>query len=581
MPKPPAVGAKTSRRKVRCAIYTRKSTEEGLEQDFNSLDAQREACEAFIVSQKHEGWVALPALYDDGGYSGGTLERPALQRLLADIRESKVDVVVVYKIDRLTRSLLDFAKIVEVFDAHSVAFVSVTQAFNTTTSMGRLTLNVLLSFAQFEREVTGERIRDKIAASKKKGMWMGGYPPLGYDVKDRKLVVNEAEAETVRCIFRRYQELRSVRLLKGHLDAAGIVSKQRTAPDGRPYGGKPTARGALYHMLQNRIYRGKIVHKDQAYPGEHEPIVDDDLWQGVQTILATNRVDSGAGKGNRHLSLLAGLIYDAQGEPMTPSHAVKKGVRYRYYVSKSLLTGRDDKATKRGQRIPAAHIEALVTGRIRAWLADPVAVLNAVQCGGPDAVAQKTLLDEAARCAGGWQDLDAERLRALLLAVVTRVLVHSDRIDVTLDQMGVALWLNAKAGKHQPAHPGGCDRERHLMVLTIRARLKRTGIEMRMVVEDGSEPMTVDRTLVRLLVRAHAIRARLLEDPSLTLREIAVEEGVGGSYVSRLIRLAFLAPDIVTAILSGRHPPQLTANRLMDDTRLPLDWSAQRELFCS
>ena len=392
--------------------------------------------------------MALPTHYDDGGYSGGTLERPALQRLLADIRGSKVDVVVVYKIDRLTRSLLDFAKIVEVFDAHGVSFVSVTQAFNTATSMGRLTLNVLLSFAQFEREVTGERIRDKIAASKKKGMWMGGYPPLGYDVKDRKLVINEAEAETVRYIFRRYQELGSVRLLKEHLDAAGIVSKNRIAPDGRPYGGKPIARGALYHMLQNRIYRGEIVHKNQAYPGEHAPIIDEDLWQEVQTTLAANRVDRGAGKGNRHLSLLAGLIYDAHGEPMTPSHAVKKGVRYRYYVSKSLLTGGDDKATKRGQRIPAAHIEALVTGRIRAWLADPVAVLNAVQCCGADAVAQKTLLDEAARLAAGWQDLDAEHLRAILLAMVTKVQVHSDRIDVTLDQMGVALWLNAK---DQPA----------------------------------------------------------------------------------------------------------------------------------
>src|SRR3990170_4396394 len=519
MAKRPAVDAKKSRRKMRCAIYTRKSSEEGLEQDFNSLDAQREACEAFILSQKQEGWMALPTQYDDGGYSGGTLQRPALQRLLADVRESKVDLVVVYKIDRLTRSLLDFAKIVEVFDARGVAFVSVTQAFNTATSMGRLTLNVLLSFAQFERELTGERIRDKIAASKKKGMWMGGYPPLGYDVKDRKLVVNEAEAETVRYIFRRYQELRSVRLLKEHLDAEGIVSKCRTVPDGRPYGGKPIARGALYHMLQNRIYRGEIVHKDQAYPGEHDPIVDDDLWQGVQTILATNRVDRGAGNG--HISLLAGLIYDAQGEPMTPSHAAKKGVRYRYYVSKSLLIGRDEKATKRGQRIPAAHIEALVTGRIRTWLADPVAVLNAVQCHGPDAFAQKRLLDEAARLAASWQELDAERLRAILRAVVTGIQVRSDRVDVTLDQIGAALWLNAKADKQQPAHSGGSDQGRHLMVLTIRARLKRTGIEMRMVVDDGSEPANVDPVLVRLLVRAHAIRARLLQDSSLTLKEIA------------------------------------------------------------
>jgi DNA invertase Pin-like site-specific DNA recombinase len=285
----------STRQKVRCAIYTRKSTEEGLEQDFNSLDAQREACAAFITSQKHEGWVALPSHYDDGGYSGGTLDRPALQRLLNDIRGSKVDAVVVYKIDRLTRSLLDFAKIVEVFDAHNVSFVSITQAFNTATSMGRLTLNVLLSFAQFEREVTGERIRDKIAASKKKGMWMGGYPPLGYDVRDRKLAVNEAEADTVRSIFRCYRELGSVRLLKERLDAEGIVSKRRTAADGRPYGGRPFARGALYHMLQNRIYRGEIVHKHRAYPGQHPPIIDEDLWQEVQKTLAANRVDRGAG----------------------------------------------------------------------------------------------------------------------------------------------------------------------------------------------------------------------------------------------------------------------------------------------
>ena len=523
----------------------------------------------------------LPTQYDDGGYSGGTLERPALQRLLADIRESQVDVVVVYKIDRLTRSLLDFAKIVEVFDAHSVSFVSVTQAFNTATSMGRLTLNVLLSFAQFEREVTGERIRDKIAASKKKGMWMGGYPPLGYDVKDRKLVINEAEAETVRYIFRRYQELRSVRLLKEHLDAAGIVSKHRTAPDGRLYGGKPIARGALYHMLQNHIYRGKIVHRGQSYPGEHIPIIGDDLWQKVQTTLATNRVDRNvADKGKRHISLLAGLIPRRAWRTNDAELCGKKGVRYRYYVSKSLLTG-DDKATNSGQRIPAVHIEALVTGRIRAWLADPVAVLNAVQCCGPDAVTQKTLLDEATRLAASWQDLDVEHMRALLRAMVTKVQVHSDRMDLMLDQLGLAPWLNAKEDQQRSAHPSGDAHERHLTVLTIPARLKRTGIEIRMVVDDGSEPANVDPVLVRLLLRAHAIRARLLEEPSLPLKEIAAEEGISSSYVTRLLRLAFLAPDIVTAIINGRHPPQLTANRLMDDTRLPLDWTAQRELLCS
>ncbi len=305
--------------RFRCAIYTRKSSEEGLEQDFNSLDAQREACEAYILSQKHEGWGVLPDMYDDGGFSGGTVDRPALRRLLADIAAGRIDVVVVYKVDRLTRSLADFAKIVEVFDGKGVSFVSVTQQFNTTSSMGRLTLNVLLSFAQFEREVTGERIRDKIAASKKKGMWMGGLPPLGYEVRDRKLVINDPEAETVRHIFRRYTELRSVRLLRDELAANAIRSKMRTASDGSAYGGKPLARGALYLMLQNRIYRGEIVHKDQTHPGEHAAIIDEALWAEVQRTLETNRVDRSHGAGADQPSLLAGLIHDAEGERSPPT----------------------------------------------------------------------------------------------------------------------------------------------------------------------------------------------------------------------------------------------------------------------
>jgi len=577
MAKRSAAGAKTGRQRLRCAIYTRKSTEEGLEQDFNSLDAQREACEAFVASQKHEGWMVLPAPYDDGGYSGGTLERPTLQCLLDDIRGSKVDVVVVYKIDRLTRSLFDFAKIVEVFDAHGISFVSVTQAFNTATSMGRLTLNVLLSFAQFEREVTGERIRDKIAASKKKGMWMGGYPPLGYDVKDRKLVVNETEAETVCTIFRRYEELGSVRLLKECLDAEGIVSKRRTA-NGRTYGGKPIARGALYYLLQSRLYRGEIVHKKDVYPGEHAPIIDQGLWEKVQTTLASNRVDRGASTSHNHVSLLAALIYDAHGQLMTPSHTVKKGVRYRYYVSKSLVTG-GITAEGNGQRIPAIQIETLVMDRVRAWLADPVAVLNALPSCESDVVAQKRLLGEAARLAASWQALGAERLRAILRATVRKVQVHGDRVEVTLDQRAAALWL-AKDQK-QPAQASGGDREQYSTVLTIPARLKRAGIGMRLVVEDGSEPANVDAALVRLLLRAHAIRARVIEEPGLPLKQFAAEEGVSSSYVTRLLRISFIAPDIVTAILNGNQPPQLTANRLMSDTRLPLDWGAQRALLCS
>ena len=292
--------------------------------------------------------------------------------------------------------------------------------------------------------------------------------------------------------------------------------------------------------------------------------------------MAANRVDRGTGKGNHHLSLLAGLIYDAHGELMTPSHAVKNGVRYRYYVSKNLVTGGE----RTGQRIPASHVEVLVTGQIRAWLADPIVVLNAIQCCGSNAVAQKRLLDEAARLASTWQNLDAEQLRATLRTIVTRVQVHSDCVEVALDQMGVAVWLNAK-DQSRPIRTGENDRERYLTLLTIPARLKRTGIEMGMVVEDGSEPANVNSVLVRLLLRAHAIRARLLEEPSLPLKEIAAERGISSSYVTRLLRLAFLAPDIVSAILNGRHPPQLTANRLMDDTRLPLDWTAQRKLLCS
>src|SRR5438132_2074403 len=372
-------------RTVRCAIYTRKSSEEGLEQEFNSLQAQREACEAFIHSQRQEGWVCLRAAYDDGGFSGATMDRPALQQLLADLSAGRVDTIVVYKIDRLTRSLADFAKIVEILDARGASFVSVTQQFNTTTSMGRLTLNVLLSFAQFEREVIGERIRDKVAASKKKGMWMGGVPPLGYQAQDRKLVIVDSEAEIVRLIFRRYAELGSVRLLKDELEARNIQSKLRTSGSGRISGGKPFARGALYLMLQNRIYRGEIVHNQQSHFGEHKPIIDQPLWDAVQTQLAGNAAQREGGK-TRQPSLLAGMLFDRDGNRMTPSHAIKKGTRYRYYVSGPLLT-KDQTERSTGLRLPSGEIEQLVTSRMRQWLLDPGSVYNATRP--PDPSAQR------------------------------------------------------------------------------------------------------------------------------------------------------------------------------------------------
>ena len=362
---------------IRCAVYTRKSSEEGLEQEFNSLQAQREACEAFIKSQRHEGWVCLPDGYDDGGLSGATMERPALQQLLTEIQAGRIDIVVVYKVDRLTRSLADFAKIVEILDGKGTSFVSVTQQFNTTTSMGRLTLNVLLSFAQFEREVTGERIRDKIAASKKKGMWMGGAPPLGYEARDRKLVVVDSEAEIVRHIFRRYAELGSIRLLKEELDAQGLTGKCRTSASGLLWGGKPLARGALYLMLQNRIYRGEIVHKERSYPGEHTPIIEQELWDTVQARLAGNAAQRNVGGRAVQPSLLAGMLFDGDGNRMTPSHAVKKGTRYRYYVSCPLIT-KDRPDRSAGLRIPAAEIEQLVASRVRQWLLDPGGIYQAI-----------------------------------------------------------------------------------------------------------------------------------------------------------------------------------------------------------
>src|SRR5438876_42220 len=324
--------------KRRCAIYTRKSSEEGLEQEFNSLHAQREACEAYIRSQRHEGWVVIPTAYDDGGFSGGTIERPALQRLLAEIRANRVDVVVTYKVDRLTRALADFARLIEIFDKHAVSFVSVTQQFNTTTSMGRLTLNVLLSFAQFEREVTSERIRDKIAASKRKGLWVGGITPLGYTTKDRKIVVVDEEAERVRTIFRRYLKLGSLNLLMADLRERGIVTKVRSLKTGRTVGGIPFTRGPLAHFLRNRFYIGEVAFKGEVLPGEQPAILDRDLFDAVQAKLNDQRNNHTVTRAKSD-SLLLGRIYDDRGNRMTPSHARKGGIKYRYYLSSPLLHG--------------------------------------------------------------------------------------------------------------------------------------------------------------------------------------------------------------------------------------------------
>jgi len=416
--------------RIACAIYTRKSSDEGLEKEFNSLDAQREACEAFVTSQKHVGWVAVRDLYNDGGLSGDTMERPALKRLLADIKSGQVQIVVVYKVDRLTRSLSDFAKIVDVLDAHGASFVSVTQQFNTTTSMGRLTLNMLLSFAQFEREIAGERIRDKIAASKAKGMWMGGTVPLGYDVKDRKLVINEAEAETVRMIFRRYAELGSVTLLQEELDRRGIRSKRREGAGGRLAGDRPFSRGILYLILQNHLYRGEVEHKGNVYPGQHESIVDTDLWRVVQDKLAANRKARSLGIGAKASSLLSGVIFDSDGNRMTPTHANKRGRRYRYYISASLL----DRGTPGAgtMRVPASEVEGLVLDSIRDLLASQIAIGNALAPLALVAGKLHSALERAAQFSKNWMEMPPEDMRALLRSLVSKVTLSVERIDISI-----------------------------------------------------------------------------------------------------------------------------------------------------
>jgi len=439
-------------KRLNCAIYTRKSSDEGLDKEFNSLDAQREACAAYILSQKHAGWLPFPDLYDDGGLSGGTMERPALKRLLTDIKSGKVQIVVVYKVDRLTRSLADFAKIVDVLDAHNASFVSVTQQFNTTTSMGRLTLNMLLSFAQFEREIAGERIRDKIAASKAKGMWMGGNVPLGYDVRERKLIVNDAEAETVRMILRRYLELGSVRLLGYELDRLGVVSKRREGAGGVLTGGNRFSRGALYTLLQNPIYRGEIGHQGKVYPGQHDAIIDAELWQLVQEKLAGNRQVRALGETADEPSLLAGLIVDGDGQRMTPTHAVKKGRRYRYHVSTQLISGtRSDH--DRGWRIPAGDVEVLILDRLRRR-----ALGEALSRFDINASAVRSAMAKASHLVEGyWANLPPIKLRELVRTVVETITVDDESVVASLKPAEVATILlgekcNLPARRHRADH---------------------------------------------------------------------------------------------------------------------------------
>ena len=574
-----AESEQTSRRftkKSRCAIYTRKSTDEGLDQAFNSLDAQREACASFILSQKHEGWTLLPTLYDDGGFSGGSLERPALKRLLGDIEVDRVDVVVVYKVDRLTRALSDFAKLVEVFDRRGVSFVSITQQFNTTTSMGRLTLNVLLSFAQFEREVIGERVRDKIAASKKKGMWMGGVPPLGYDVRDRKLVVNHDEARTVVGIYRRYLALKSVHTLMDELVGTGIKSKRRVRPDGTTYGGQNLSRGALYLLLQNRTYRGEITYKGNSYPGEHKAIIDQILWDQVQAVLAKNRIERATGVLTKHPSLLTGLVFDDKGRRLTPTYAVKKGTRYRYYVSTATLTGKGPG----GIRVPAGNLESLVIDKLRVFFADPAALIDAVD-DEPDSRSGRTqLVERGHQIADELGSATPNELKAMLMTLSCRVAIKAGRLEIGISRTRLAALLVSQSTNIGLQNQKPDRNSQDVVTLQVGAQLKRAGREVRMLVNNSNDSAAADPSLLRIIARAHDVQSRLSQNTKLTVHDVAREERVSAAYIYNLLRLPWLAPNITTAIINGRQPRQLNAKSLMRQaSRLPADWAEQRTQF--
>jgi site-specific DNA recombinase len=418
-------------RKRRCAIYTRKSTEEGLDMEFNSLDAQREACEAYVASQKAEGWILTPDRYDDGGFSGSTLERPALARLRADIEAGRVDVVVVYKIDRLSRSLMDFAKLVEVFDRNDVTFVSVTQAFNTTTSMGRLTLNILLSFAQFEREVIGERIRDKFAASRKRGIWMGGWAPLGYDIRDRKLVVNNAEADTVRLIFKRFVGVGSATTLTRTLVAERVTNKH----------GKLIDKGAIYKLLNNRVYIGEAVHKGTAYPGEHEAIIDRRLWDRVHEILTQSPRKRAGHSRAQTPALLKGLIFGPGGKAMTPTHTRRKGKLYRYYVLMDVL--KDGASHCPVRRLPAGDIENAVIGQLRALLRTTEIIVQTWRAArkADRTLTEAEVRDSIEKLDPMWNELfPAEQARIVQL-LVERINVGSAGLDIRLRTEGLTILI--------------------------------------------------------------------------------------------------------------------------------------------
>jgi site-specific DNA recombinase len=511
---------------TRCAIYTRKSSEEGLEQSFNSLHAQREACEAYVLSQKHEGWQVLSIKYDDGGFSGGNMQRPGLKKLLDDIAAGKVDTVVVYKVDRLTRSLADFAKIVETFDSKGVSFVSVTQQFNTTTSMGRLTLNVLLSFAQFEREVTGERIRDKVAASKKKGIWMGGIVPLGYDHQDRQLHVNEVEANQVRHIFEQYLRLGSVFDLYDYLKANGYRSKQRVRSDGSRYGGSVLSRGTLYHLLSNPVYIGKTRHGGKLYEGRHQEIIDQKTWDQAATLLASNRVRRRTSHNVASGRIFLGLLFDERENRFTPTHASKKGRRYAYYT----LNGDNGRSTI---RLPAIELEQLVVGCIRDLLSKPLELVTHF----PDLVVKDIRLLVAAGQHRGEQlaEFGHKDSARLIRSILHRIVVRDNEIQIELNHTKLRADL---LGSDNSTFS-----DRNIITLSAPLIIRRRGSEVRLVLENGEPSETKPiPSLTKAVAWSRYWADQIVSGKLIRMEDLAKSAGVSKIYARRMLRCAALSP---------------------------------------
>lgn len=555
-------------RVIRCAIYTRKSSEEGLEQDFNSLHAQREACEAYVVSQRHEGWKAISSAYDDGGYSGGSMERPGLKRLLADIHTGLIDIIVVYKVDRLTRSLTDFAKMVDAFDAKGVSFVSVTQSFNTTSSMGRLTLNVLLSFAQFEREVTGERIRDKIAASKKKGLWMGGFIPMGYTADGRTLKVVEADAAIIRRIFDRYLELGSIRVLKDELDRARIMTRAFKSASSRDWGARPFSLGHLRFILTNPIYVGEIAHKGERFKAQHPAIIPREVFDAVEEHLAISKRETRVRGHAVEANLLSRILFDAAGNRFVSNHAVKKSRRYRYYVTKPSVAD--------GMRIPAGEIEPLIMRALvarlcdRSWLMATVIDANA----SPDAI--QYLAREAATLAAELQHPTASRQREALQRVAERITISRDgiRIELKVDPFVCALAHDDSRAAFESDKP--------LVAIDVEARFVRKSQDLHLVVlpTNGADlSIRLDKSLIKAIARAVTWYDDLASGKAASMRQIATADDVSERYVAQLLPLALLRPELVKGCLDGTCSVSITGSALARGLTIPYGWEAQETRF--